>query len=156
MPIEIFLYLMVHMHTRSFPRLSIFTATSQKKKNPLDKRRKTHPVFPFFSLPLCTGLKSNRMRGCTEAGSTKNSEQSPGMEEECSKALLPGGSMKGGGGAVSKLTWPGALKTVRSRYFKDSSVWGSIAGYRTLDLFGVGAGRKRRGHIFTVSSSDFS
>lgn len=135
MPIEIFLYLMVHMHTRSFPRLSIFTATSQKKKNPLDKRRKTHPVFPFFSLPLCTGLKSNRMRGCTEAGSTKNSEQSPGMEEECSKALLPGGSMKGGGGGSQQADMAGGAENCTVSLLQRQFCMGIHSGIQNLRSF---------------------
>lgn len=65
-----------------------------KLKNPLDKPRKTHPTFPFFSLPLCTNLKDTE-RGAAQKLSV---QESPGLEEERSKAELPGGSMKGEGG----------------------------------------------------------
>lgn len=151
---------MVHMHTRSFPRLSIFTATSKKKKNknPLDKPRKTHPAFPFFSLPLPTGLKSTRMRGSTETEPTKKSDRSPGMEEECSKAGLPRGSVKGEGGRSA--SWHGQRRWKLYGLLTSKAVllWGPIAGYRTLDLFGVGARRKCWRHVvaFIGSASDFS
>lgn len=75
--------------------------------------------------------------------------------EGVQQSHAPGGQRERRG-AVSELTWPGAQKTIWSRYCKDSPVWGPMAGHRTVELLGVGASRKCRGQEFTVTSSDFS